>query len=288
MARDKKELRENIGSYSVYLSNLNEEIARFVSKINRAPLTEALEETGDLSQETLGKLMTERSERTMRICGEYVKGGGFYDDMEKAMFKDVDRHISVREPMLREALLPYIEEAVAAAIGAGLAPHIWALATDKGIDEGLYFKDGKWLYTAPNDLNEGNRKALRETAEWIYDSALFFLGCRNNDKIKDFVEAAILEEKVDFKPYPLDGGGRDDLASLVGEEFIEHLPSNEDGDLFFFLPFVVSRIDEAVYYSLAYTGDEYLQYINSLSVEQDWDTVNGEKYGLFKDIKERR
>lgn len=288
MERDKNELRENIGSYSVYLSNLNEIIERYVRKVNAIHLGEALEETGDLSQETLGKLMENRDERLREICKEHVREGGFADDIMEAIFKGVDRHLSVREPMLREAILPYIEEAVAAAMGAGLAPHFWALAADRGLEDGIYFKDGKWLYTAPKDLSEGNRKALRETAEEIYDTVLFFLGCRNKEKTRDFVEAAILDEKVDFKPYPLDGGGRDDLASLVGEEFIEHLPSNEDGDLFFFIPFVVHRIDEAVYYSLAYTGDEYLQYIQSLSVEKDWDTVNGGKYGQYRNITERR
>lgn len=275
----KEDLKEGIGSYSVYTAVTDRVMKRLSDEYNEKRLQGALESSGDLSQEILSDLEKNTDEDARKWAKEVREK--MSDMILEEMFKDMDRYLSVREPRLRAAILPYIEEALAAAMGAGLIPHIWAMASDNGLSDGLYLSDGKWRYDKLQDLSEKDRDAMRKTATEIYALALYLLELRNKGKVGVFLLKA-----VDFEPFPL-GGGEEAIDGMIDEENWEDFPSKEEGDLLFFIPFVVARIDEAIYYSVIYSGDEYLQYISALSLEEDWDKVNGEKYGSYKTVTGR-
>lgn len=288
-ARKIEFMSDAIAVYFVYLRKIWDVLEIVKKKMIKTKTDfDFLEENGDLSEMTLkevgrGMAIQEDEEKKRAYSNITSRQDEFTENLVEALLEGSERHTLTREPILRKEILPYIVEAIKAGIGAGLTPHIWALAVDYGLDEDKFGSDKKWAYEPSDNLSEEDKEALWKTAEEIYEAAVYFLMERNISKIVNFINC----EEIAFTPYPFGGMNLEEVEKIVGEEEASEICGAEDGDLLFFLPFVVSRIDEAIYTSLYYSGDEYLQYISALNLEEDWDKVNGVKYGSYKTITER-
>lgn len=272
-------IKDGFSSYSIYFGAYQRTIQRLADDWKSERLDMAFDKKGDFDKDIFDELERKRSDDAWKWA--HSMRDKYTDEVVIQCHKEAEPALVAREPKIRKAILPYIDKAISMAMGKGLIPHIWAMASDNGLTDGVYLSDGKWRQEELQGLTDGDKEAIRKTSEDIYALALYLLEVRNLFRLPE-----ALIGTIPFESFPL-GGGPEAIDSMVTEENYEDFPSREEADLLLFIPFVVSRIDEAVYYSLAYSGEEYLEYLSSLSVEVDWDQVNGEKYGLYKNIKER-
>lgn len=174
--------------------------------------------------------------------------------------------VEIREPLLRSALLTYIEPIILAAMREGILRYTWLKMCSYGfsIEPTKEGEPNAFPYMSVEAMTENDSRAFRLTVEEIYYLAIIStiwetVRRANRDKAEPL-----------FKIYPKDG-------------YRTAEPSESwEGEVVKLLPIVRHRIDEAAYYAIRYIGKEYKQYIDSLNVAEDYDYNRGK--GKYNEV----
>ena len=243
------------------------------------------------------KALQEGKAESFSEAVEYVQRnmeGGLYkhygDSPEETVrtIKDVvetsvDNYLNTREESFRLAFLPYVEGVLLAGLKAGILVNSWWRLVNYGFSVEPYDKDGKEVafpYSSVSAMKKKDGEAFRllvldyyaelETTGSVYHAREAWREEDENGKLD-----------LSFRPYPKDGFTAEEIASqhsYKGEEPIkpEELYESWEWDIELYLPFLVYRFEESLYFALKYPGNEYKRHIESLNVREDWDNNYGE------------
>ncbi len=211
---------------------------------------------------------------------------GLADSPEEAMealkgvLEPSGRHyLDTREESFCRAFLPYVEGVLLAGLRAGILPLSWWRLVNYGFSVEPFDKEGKEVafpYRSVSDMKKKkDRDAFRLLVEDYYSelettgSWYHARGGRREG-----------EEDYSFRPYPKDGFTAEEIASQNSTKDepidVDALYESWEWELELFLPFLIFRFEESLYYALKYPGDEYKRHIESLNVREDWDGNYGE------------
>lgn len=218
-------------------------------------------------------------------------------DTYKGTLDDIaNRYLDSREPALRAAFLPYIQKALIASFRAGISVITWWRMVNYGFsvepyDEDKepteldkqsgekYYKIAAFPYRTVDEMPKKDKVAFEKVARDVYDSIEstaidFHITERKGELVKRGAS-----EEVYFLPYPIDGFSKEEIADYHKradkenevEDWESEIYSSWEYEAELYLPFVISRLDYAIYYALKYKGDEYKEYIKDLDVVKDWN-----------------
>ena len=202
----------------------------------------------------------------------------------KDVVEPLGRHfLDTREESFCRAFLPYVEGVLLAGLRAGILVNSWWRLVNYGFSVEPFDKDGKEVafpYRSVSDMKKRkDRDAFRLLVEDYY-SELETTGSWYHAREKWRKEDENGEVDLSFRPYPKDGFTAEEIASQHSTKDepidVDALYESWEWDVELFLPFLIFRFVESLYYALKYPGDEYKRYIESLNVREDWDGNYGE------------
>ena len=250
-----------------------------------------------LAQKALKETEAESLPEALEHVKKDVLGGAIYKrysdtpegaigTLEKVVYSSSKHFLDTRADAFRLAFLPYVEAVLLAGLRSGILVNSWWRLVNYGFSVEPYTdktpkdKLEAFPYRSLSEMKKKDRDAFRELAEDYFselESTGGFLHALESMREPD--EAG----KVDysFRPYPKDGFTAEEIArqhSYKEEEElkVEELYNSWEFDIELYLPFLVFRFEEALYYAMKYPGKEYLDYIKSLNVREDWDENYGE------------
>ena len=192
----------------------------------------------------------------------------------------VEHFLETREGLFRSALLPFLEGAILAGLRTGLLVNSWWRLANYGFSVEPYNAKGERVafpYRSVSDMKKKDRDAFRELVEDYY----CLLGTTGGSyHIREIEEKGIplflpeVRGRIDasFQPYPKDGFKDEEIALQHSITLVEELYLDWEFDIELYLPFLVFRFEEALYYALKYPGNEYQDYIRSLDLRKDWNS----------------
>lgn len=211
---------------------------------------------------------------------------------------------NVREPRIKEQLLPYIEKNILLQWANGIGVWLWGRASNYGLS---YDWERAFYYHSLDSLSKEDREVLKQLASDVYEIALDELDtyrtdtAYNPDRLdvrKDEYElclkfwSSLLDddghEWESFKEYPfetptIEEYRKRDKEAPEGEEELEKY-LGWPYDVIFNLSHVLNRLDKAIYLAFQYSGEEYLDFLKSLNVEEDWDrSAQGTEINNYKE-----
>lgn len=208
---------------------------------------------------------------------------GALGTLQRVVLSSSRHFLDTRADSFRLAFLPYVEEVLLAGLRSGILLCSWWRLVNYGFSVEPY--DDKadevalFPYRSISEMPRKDREAFRLLAE-DYFSELESLGGVYH--VLEGWREPDEEGRVDysFRPYPKDGFLAEEIArqhSYKGEEAltVEELYKSWEYETELYIPFLVFRFDEALYYAMKYPGREYLDYVHSLNAREDWD----ENYG---------
>ena len=210
-----------------------------------------------------------------------------------------EEYLAHKEPKVREAFIPYIEEAICMADALSIGEPLYDYRIKYGWnDEGFQkrYKEGEgYEYRSPEELSETDREALRYAALQIYYIAEDILGeARRSLRrfalisgFKDELEAAkdpdaktkIYDRmKKTYIPYPFKGLSKEDIEEGFRKDRakdFEGVDSIVDYNCWacveYYFPYLLHRLDYSIYLAFRYSGEEYREYLNTLDFRSDFD-----------------
>ena len=203
--------------------------------------------------------------------------------------------LNSREETLRSAFCKeYLSPMVLAGMRGGWLIGAWWRAVDYGfsvipsnwdeVEDKSQTEYHAFPYRSVDEMTEDDRRAFLWAVEDVYYSVEWVsLSWLINQKMKLAEEDERLRlEFWTLEPYKKEGYGAEEIARRHSSEDYTFTPE-EVGDYWeyeteLYLPIIINRLDEARYYALKYKGTEYLDYIKSLNVEEDFDYERDEKY----------
>jgi len=179
-----------------------------------------------------------------------------------------------------------------------------------------YIEGKGYEYRAPEELTETDRKALSYEALQVYYIAEDIVGSIRSvsreiadylqkgikildkeeeknkaplTKIPDSVEKEVMKEAVDlskrlsnYVPYPFTGRSRTEIVEDI-LSYRDDLKTDQEaidldcwGCVEYYLPFLVHRLDYALYLAFRYSGEEYREYLDTLDFEEDFNRYQRE------------
>lgn len=192
----------------------------------------------------------------------------------------VEHFLETREGLFRSAFLPFLEGAVLAGLRTGLLVNSWWRLANYGFSVEPYNAKGEsaaFPYRSVSDMKKKDADAFRELVEDLY-CILGTIGASYH--IREIKEKGIplfLPEirginNPPFQPYPKDGFKDEEIAYQHSITLVEELYQDWEFDIELYLPFLVFRFEEALYYALKYPGNEYQDYLRSLNLREDWNS----------------
>lgn len=244
----------------------------------------AVEETGAESlPEALEKVLKDvRDGALYKRYSETPEGA--LGTLEKVVYSSSQHFLDTREESFRLAFLPYIEEVLLAGLRSGILLCSWWRLVNYGFSVEPYDDSSDEValfpYRSLSEMKKKDREALRELALDYYSELESGGSCYH---ALEGMRKADEDGKIDysFHPYPKDGYLAEEIARQHSYKDEEELPVEElykswEYETELYLPFLVYRFDEALYYAMKYPGKEYLDYIRGLDVREDWDGNYGE------------
>lgn len=207
-----------------------------------------------------------------------------------------EEYLAHKEPKIREAFIPYIEEAICMADALSIGEPLYDYRIKYGWnDEGFqkrYKKGEGYEYRSPEELSETDREALRYAALQIYYIAEDILGearrrVGRNALIAGFkgkIDSATISEETynkfcrTYTPYPFNGLSKEDIEEgfrkFRAKDF-EGVDSIVDYNCWacveYYFPYLLHRLDYSIYLAFRYSGEEYREYLNTLDFRSDFD-----------------
>lgn len=243
------------------------------------------------------------------------------EDIFGEAYSRADNFIDTREEQFQKALLPYIEAMLIAGMRAKLLACVWIRLELYGFSVAPYNWDTKesfgredlnvFPYTSVSEMPKKDREAFEKVSlDVLYEiesHGSFYQLSRTStykkwqaEKLNIKSEGGEPEEEGDkrsyFKPYPKDGLSKKELVLLHRDEDNKDASEDEIYSSLFdswetepevYLPILYFRYDEALYYALKYSGDEYKRYIESLNVEEDFDYGTEDESLLYRNIMQK-
>jgi len=248
-----------------------------------------------LAQKALKETEAESLPEALEHVKKDVLGGAIYKrysdtpegaigTLEKVVYSSSKHFLDTREESFRLAFLPYIEEVLLAGLRSGILLCSWWRLVNYGFSVEPYDDNSDEValfpYRSLSEMTKKDRDALRELALDYYSE---LESCGGYYHAIESFRKPDEEGRVDysFRPYPKDGFTAEEIARQHSYKDEEELPVEElykswEYETELYLPFLAYRFDEALYYAMKYPGKEYLDYIKSLNVREDWDENYGE------------
>ena len=248
-----------------------------------------------LAQKALKETEAESLPEALEHVKKDVLGGAIYKrysdtpegaigTLEKVVYSSSKHFLDTREESFRLAFLPYIEEVLLAGLRSGILLCSWWRLVNYGFSVEPYDDNSDEValfpYRSLSEMTKKDRDALRELALDYYSE---LESCGGYYHAIESFRKPDEEGRVDysFRPYPKDGFTAEEIARQHSYKDEEELPVEElykswEYETELYLPFLAYRFDEALYYAMTYPGKEYLDYIKSLNVREDWDENYGE------------
>ena len=199
------------------------------------------------------------------------------DVFQNTYFAPGEHFVATREPAVRKAYSKYIASVLLVGLRGRWLIGGWYRLADWGFSVLPYTdKDEEvaFPYKSYEEMEGTDREAFNMLVEEYYSL------CETNLYAQMGLEKKALpeEQRADYKPeyptYPIEGYSMEEiLQSYEGKLTEEDIREGWDCDILRFLPMLISRFGEAMYYALKYQGSEYKEYIKSLNVAEDWDVV---------------
>lgn len=244
------------------------------------------------------KALQEGKAESLSEAVDYVRknmDGGIYkqlaDSPEEAITTlfdvvetSVEHFLNTREESFRSAFLPYVEGVLLAGLRAGILVNSWWRLANYGFSVEPYDKDGEKVafpYRSVSEMKKKDKDAFLLLAV-DYFSELETVGSMYHVRERWREQGESGEVDFSFRPYPKDGFTAEEIASRypAGEDeepiTVDELYESWEWDIELYVPFLVYRFEEALYYALKYPGNEYKRHIASLNVREDWDANYGE------------
>lgn len=209
----------------------------------------------------------------------------------KVFFDKAEGFVATREENFNRAILPYIQDMLIAGMRAKLLACVWIRLEGYGFSVSPFaWEKGKsyvredlkdFPYKSVSEMPEKDRKAFESLSlDVLYEisSHVVSYGCTRKAKRKDPGEPE--SEILLGEPYPKEGLEEAELVALhryednkdaSDDEIYSSLFDSWETEPELYLPILYNRYDEALYYALKYSGNEYKRYIESLNVEADWN-----------------
>lgn len=211
------------------------------------------------------------------------------------------RFLDSREPVLRAAFLPYIQKVLIASWRAKISIFTWWRAVNYGLsvepyddskeptelDEQSgekYYKIAAFPYRTVDEMPKKDKEAFEKVARDVYEEILSHACIFHCWERKDELEQRGADKDTFYLPYPIDGYSYSEIAAFHKRDDKEHEVEDWEKEIYesweyeaeLYLPFLISRLDEAIYYAMKYKGDEYKEYLKYLDVAKDWNSHYGE------------
>lgn len=207
-----------------------------------------------------------------------------------------EEYLAHKEPKIREAFIPYIEEAICMADALSIGEPLYYYRIKYGWnDEGFqkrYKKGEGYEYRSPEELSETDREALRYAALQIYYIAEDILGEARRDVgrsaliagFKGKIDSTTISEETfnkfcrTYTPYPFNGLSKEDIEEYFRKssaKYFEGVDSIVDYNgwacVEYYFPYLLHRLDYSIYLAFRYSGEEYREYLNTLDFRSDFD-----------------
>lgn len=199
------------------------------------------------------------------------------DMLAKKYYAPGEHFVATRESAVRQAYSTYIASTLIVALRGRWTINTWWRLADWGFSVLPYNEKEEEVafpYRSYEELTGTDKEAFDMLVEEYYSL------CETNLYAQMGLEKKALpeEQRADYKPeyptYPIEGYSMEEiLQSYEGKLTEEDIREGWDCDILRFLPMLISRFGEAMYYALKYQGSEYKEYIKSLNVAEDWDVV---------------
>lgn len=142
-------------------------------------------------------------------------------------------------------------------------------------------------YRSLDDMTPDDRRAFLWTVEDVYYSMESLSLLPQLDKKVVDVEELERDGRY-FVPYPKDGYTKEEIAARHSDKEqkveVEDLYNSWEYEMELYFPIAIHRQDEAIYYALKYCGAEYLEYVKSLNVVEDFDYGTESETLLYNNI----
>lgn len=200
--------------------------------------------------------------------------------------------IESRYSLLCSAFLNYLEPMLLVGMRTGLLQNSWWRAYNYGFSVEPYTVKGEestpnaFPYTSVEEMTEADKRAFLWTVEDTLHSII------GRTLIRTLTQPAkeAEEEGREIKPYPEQGYKAEEIARRASykDDVIQpsELYDSWEWDIELYLPVIINRLDEAIYYAIKYRGAEYKDYIQSLNVEKDYNLNLGNFEEYNKAMKE--
>jgi len=221
----------------------------------------------------------------------------FPDLLIAELYGRAEEYLAHKEPHVQEAFIPYIEEAILLMDTLGIGEPLYYYRDKYGWNDKAFqerYVEGKgYRYVAKEDLSEQDRKALYYAALQIYYIVEDTLGYARLKYTKGIDIDPEKNERPDnfsiYYPYPFNGFSREFINERFREKRAEDFKEVEDVVDFnrwacteYYLPYLIHRMDYAIYLAFRYEGEEYREYLSTLDFKSDFNkfyegkTKNGE------------
>ena len=271
-------------------------------KVFNARLLECFKDTDNPKRALYNLADKLEKEPIYKSFGNTLEEAG--EAFSRPIFEKAEYFVDMREPAICKYMLPYISDMLIAGMRAKYLVACWIRANLYGFSvEPFAWKEGKtygreeavdFPYRSVSDMPKKDKEAFEKLVLDVYriiqrtsfDYLYHELGKPASSSELSAVQNG--EPAIAFKPYPKDGLEKakyldflKDTWQYEGKTDEEILDDNLQywyGEIAYYLPVLIHRYDEAIYYALKYVGDEYKDYLASLNVEEDWNAVSELKY----------
>lgn len=195
------------------------------------------------------------------------------DVFQNTYFAPGEHFVATREPAVRKAYSKYIASVLLVGLRGRWLIGGWYRLADWGFSVLPYTdKDEEvaFPYKSYEEMEGTDREAFNMLVEEYYSLCEIALYARM--RLNKPVPAGE-DFKLQYPTYPMELQEVEDILQDYETLTEDALKEGWDGEIYLYLPMLISRFGEAMYYALKYTGGEYKDYIESLNVAEDWDNA---------------
>lgn len=218
--------------------------------------------------------------------------------IDSSLTERAEDFIESRYPLLCSAFLNYLEPMLLVGMRTGVLQNSWWRASNYGFSVEPYTvkeeesTPNAFPYTSVEDMTEADKRAFLWTVEDTLHSIMgrTLISTLFKQIVGDEEDGEAEEDGREIKPYPEQGYKAEEIARRASDKDNVIQPSelydSWEWDIELYLPVIINRLDEAIYYAIKYRGAEYKDYIQSLNVEKDYNLNLGNFEEYNKAMKE--
>ena len=192
---------------------------------------------------------------------------------EATYFAPGEHFVATREPAVRKAYSKYIASILLVGMRGRQLIGTWYRLADWGFSVLPYNDNDEEIafpYKSYEEMEGTDKEAFDMLVEEYFSLCEIALYARM--RLNKPVPASE-DFKLHYPTYPMALQEIEDILQDYESLTEDALTEGWDGEIYLYLPMLISRFGDTMYYALKYTGSEYKDYVNSLNVAEDWDKI---------------